>query len=200
MYDDVESDFWKEIFVHMQHKNMVRTDTTRLSLSEAPAQFERFSFAHPDIQAEITNAATYTTWEIFVTPTVKLRLYIQSQIKASLLQVQGGDLVKIADAKFFNNPFPEINEFLSHRNEYQKELYRLNEEHQHKQRQLQLATQFIKAYMMEKFCDKDSLWHLETVKNEIDLVVEKNNEEKRIELDVADWKEKLDSICRGTSV
>lgn len=200
MYDDVESDFWKEIFVHMQHKNMVRANAERLSLSDASAQFERFSFAHPDIKAEITNAASYTTWEIFVTPTVKLRLYIQSQIKASLLQVQGGDLVKIADAKFFNNPFPEINEFLSHKNEYQKEIYRLKEKAQRNQRQVHLAGQFIKAYLMEKFSDNDAVWHLEYEKNQIILVIEKKGEEKKVLLELKDWQKKLSSFCCDASV
>lgn len=200
MYDDVESDFWKEIFVHMQHKNMVRTDAQRLNLSDAPAQFERFSLAHPEIKTEITNAATYTTWEIFVTPTVKLRLYIQSQIKASLLQVQGGDLVKIADAKFPNNPFSEIEEFISRRDEYQKELYRLNVENQKKQRQFQLALQFIKAYITEKWNKKDVIWQLKIEKNGIALILEENGNEKKLLLLPEDWKTKIESVQRDIFV
>ena len=98
MYDDVESDFWKDIFVHLQHKNMVRVGAERLLLSDVPDVFQKFSLAHPELQPQTQVNESSASWEIFVTSTIKLRLFIQSGIKASLLHKKGADFVKIADA------------------------------------------------------------------------------------------------------
>ena len=96
---------------------MVRTDAGKLSLIEAEQTFERFSFAHPEIKADysinsdLEGKPSFATWEVTVTPEIKFRLFIQNQIKASLLQRRGGEYIKIADAKFPYNPFSEISEF-----------------------------------------------------------------------------------------
>ena len=94
-YSDSEADFWKEIFVHLQHKNMVRTGAERLTLADVQAAFDRFSLAHPEIAAVTEVKAGSASWEVPVTSTIRLRLFIQNQIKASLLQRQGKDFVKI---------------------------------------------------------------------------------------------------------
>lgn len=198
MYDDVESDFWKDIFVHMQHKNMIRIGAERLSVQDAPAAFERFAFAHPDIKVEITNSANYVTWEIFITKTVKLRLFIQSQIKGTLLQRSGGDLVKIADAKFPNNPFPEIEEFLSNKNELLKELHHKVEHEIKQSKKEKLTGEFIKAHLKVKFSNqKDVVWSLENSGHEFKLHLQLGNDSSTISLDESNYINQIASYCNN---
>lgn len=195
MYEDVESDFWKDIFVHMQHKNMMRSGAERLSLQDAPAAFERFALAHPELQPEITNAASYVTWEIFVSDNVKLRLFIQSQIKGTFLQRSGGDLVKIADAKFFNNPFPEIEEFLKNKNELLRELHKKIEVNNHESKRMKLVEQFVKAHLKKKFDGQnDVIWSLETCKEDFKLNLQVGKESKTITLTCNNYISEIQSL------
>ncbi len=195
MYDDVESDFWKDIFVHMQHKNMVRVGAERLCLQDCEAAFDRFAMAHPELQPEITNAESYKTWEIFVSDSVKFRLFIQNQIKGTLLQRSGGDLVKIADAKFPNNPFPEIEEFLANRNELLKDLHRQVEVHIHESKKMKLVSEFIKAHLKKKFGDrKDVVWTLETCKEDFKLNLQVGKDSKTISLTCNNYISEIQSL------
>lgn len=195
MYDDVESDFWKEIFVHLQHKNMVRCGAERLYLQDCDKAFERFSIAHPDIQAEITKTETYATWEIFISDNVKLRLFIQNQIKGSLMQKSGGDLVKIADAKFPNNPFPEIEEFLSRRNDYLRELHSKIDFHVRDMKKQKLFCEFIKAHLIKKFKNqKDIIWTLEPLGKDFKLMLQDNSCEKELILTCDNYINQIASL------
>ncbi|MCQ2575944.1 MAG: hypothetical protein MJ162_04300 [Treponema sp.] len=150
MFDDVESDFWKNKIVQLQKANMSRKDEIRFNLDQAKTEIENFSKNYPDYTVEITNTESYITWEIFLTETIKFRLYIQSQIKASILQVNGGDLVKVCDAKFFNNPFPEVYSLLKELSVYVEELNTLKAEHVRFQKQQTLTFQLLKAMLIKK--------------------------------------------------
>lgn len=195
MYDDVESDFWKEIFVHLQHKNMVRSGAERLLLGDVSEVFQKFSLAHPELQPQSQVSGSSASWEIFITSTIKLRLFIQSGIKASLLQKKGTDFVKIADAKFPYNPFPEISELLSNRNSYEREIFRLKEADEKSERKNKLAAEFIKAYAAEKFANRVSSWNLEEKKDGflLHVLLPAGNEQK-IELTAKDFTQKIDTV------
>ncbi|MBR1639245.1 MAG: hypothetical protein IJ688_07665 [Treponema sp.] len=160
-YQDSEADFWKEIFVHLQHKNMVRPGAERLDFSDVKAAFDRFSLANPQIAAVYEINQTSASWEAPVTSTIRLRLFFQNQIKASLLQRQGSDFVKIADAKFPYNPFPEISEFLSRTDLYQVQLHEKIEKVRKDDRRTKLAEEFIKAALEKKFSPSKTVWRLE---------------------------------------
>lgn len=153
---DIESDFWKEIFRHLQHRNMSRVEAKRLTLSEAPAEIENFRKAHPDIIFHVENKDSYITWETEVTETIKLRLFIQSQIKASLLQENSGEWIKIADAKFPNNPFPEVELLLLNREKYKNDLQNEKKSSQISSVQTKIAVELIKAVLMKKFNKENS--------------------------------------------
>ncbi|MCR4735886.1 MAG: hypothetical protein K5829_12875 [Treponema sp.] len=198
MYDDVESDFWKDIFVHLQHKNMVRIGAERLSFEDLPSAFQKFSLAHPDLQPEIQIKDSNASWEIFVTSTIKLRLFFQSQIKASLLQQKGLDFVKIADAKFPYNPFPEISELLSKRDSYENQLYQLKEKSEKDSRKLKVAAEFIKAYASEKAAAKNITWKLEK-KGESFLLVFSFSDKQNLEIQVSpkDFAQKIDEALNS---
>lgn len=160
---DFEADFWKEQFVHLLHKNMVRIGAEPLYFNTSTPKIDKFALTYPQYSASVEYKENYLTWEVFVTPSVKLRLFIQNQIKASLMQKNGSDFIKIADAKFPYDPFPEIAEFLKNKDNLTVELEHLLSNKAKTNRQLQLAKQFIKANLSQKYKNqKDVMWELET--------------------------------------
>lgn len=193
--NDLEADFWKEHFVHLLHKNMIRTDAKILTLEEIPHVFENFSLQHPEYQIEFHIEKTYATWEVFVTKSIKLRLFIQNQIKASLLQKNGNDFIKIADAKFPYNPFYEISEFLSNKDKFDVELSQKKEENSKKQRKMQIAKEFIKANLKEKYKNNSEiLWTLKDDENEkIRLILQKDNKSQEIILSLENFLSEIEN-------
>lgn len=153
---DIESDFWKEIFRHLQHRNMSRIEAKRLPLSEAMNEIEDFKKRHTEIIFRVEDKNSYITWETEISETIKLRLFIQSQIKASLLQENGGEWIKIADAKFPNNPFPEVELLLSNREKYKKDLQNEKKTSQISEVQTKITIELIKAVLMKKFKKENS--------------------------------------------
>ena len=145
-YSDTEADFWKEHFVHLQHKNMVRTNALPLHMADCKAEFEAFTASHPDAKISCEYFPSYCTFEVTLTTTIKLRLFIQNNIKASLMQKCGPEYIKICDAKFPYNPLPEISEFLAGLPNYLAELSQSLEKRFRSNRRQKLAQEFIKAY------------------------------------------------------
>ena len=145
-YSDSEADFWKEHFVHLQHKNMVRTNAQTLHMADCKDEFDAFTASHPDAKITCEYFPSYCTFEVSLTANIKLRLFIQNNIKASILQKTGPDYTKICDAKFPYNPLPEISEFLSKLPDYLTELEQSLENKSRSHRRQTLALEFIKAY------------------------------------------------------
>lgn len=145
-YSDTEADFWKEHFVHLQHKNMVRANALALHMADCKAEFEAFTASHPDAKISCEYFPSYCTFEVTLTTTIKLRLFIQNNIKASLMQKCGPEYIKICDAKFPYNPLPEISEFLAGLPNYLAELSQSLEKKSRSNRRQKLAQEFIKAY------------------------------------------------------
>lgn len=150
MFDDIESDFWKEQISAMQKNNLLRKDSDRLFMSECEKKFEEFKLLHPELVVETTCSANHCSLEFFVTQDVKLRLFVQNQTKLSFLQRSDGDLIKIADTKFPNNPFKDIEDFLLHRKDLTEQLLQLKETKQIIQKQQNFAAFFIEAYLDKK--------------------------------------------------
>lgn len=146
-YNDSEADFWKEHFVHLQHKNMVRTNAQALHMADCKDEFDAFTASHPDAKITCEYFPSYCTFEVSLTANIKLRLFIQNNIKASILQKTGHDYTKICDAKFPYNPLPEISEFLSKLPDYLTELEQSLENKSRSHRRQTLALEFIKAYV-----------------------------------------------------
>ncbi len=145
-YSDTEADFWKEHFVHLQHKNMVRANALPMHMADCKAEFEAFTASHPDAKISCEYFPSYCTFEVTLTTTIKLRLFIQNNIKASLMQKCGPEYIKICDAKFPYNPLPEISEFLAGLPNYLAELSQSLEKKSRSNRRQKLAQEFIKAY------------------------------------------------------
>ena len=164
MFNDIESDFWKEQLSAMQKNNLLRKDSDKLYMSDCEEKFEEFKLLHPELVIESTCGANYCSLEFFVTQDIKLRLFVQNQTKITFLQRTDDDLIKIADAKFPNNPFKEIEEFLSHKTELNKHLLHLKEEKQIIQKRQKFVSFFIEAYLNKKL-DDNFQW-----------VIQKNNQ------------------------
>ena len=147
-YIDNEADFWKEHFVHLQHKNMVRTNAQPLRMADCRTEFEAFSVSHPEAKISCEYFPSYCTFEVTLTATIKLRLFIQNSIKASIMQKAGEEFTKICDAKFPYNPLPEISEFLANLPKYLTELEQSLENKSRSSRRQKLALEFIKAYAL----------------------------------------------------
>lgn len=160
MIGDKESDFWKRKINDFQHRNMTRAGAERLNLADVNSEIEKFEKTHPDLGAKTTDNGTYITWEFLITSNVKLRLFFQSQIKLSLMDISAGDAVKICDVKCFYNPFPEVDFFVSQIPEYKKELEILLKGEMELSKKQQIAGEFIKAYLKSKISTEKYLWQL----------------------------------------
>ena len=178
MFDDIESDFWKEQISVMQKNNLLRKDSEKLYMSDCENKFEEFKLLHPEIVIETTCSANYCSLEFFVTQDVKLRLFVQNQIKISFLQRSDGDLIKIADAKFPNNPFIEIEKFLSRKMDVNKQLLKIKENSQIIQKRQNFAAFFIEAYL-EKKLGEMFYWNIQ--KNKKNLLIKINKINKKMD-------------------
>lgn len=198
MKTDLEGDFWKDIFVHMQHKNMMRSNVERMTVENAESSFIEFQKEFPEVKTEITNTSSSITWEAFVTSTVKLRLFIQHQIKGSLLKVEKGDLVKIADAKFPYNPFPEVYEMMKNRGNYENALEGLKQEQLYNNRQLKIAKEFACALVEKKLSTRKdgdkTIWSVDITEDGLLLKIKTGSEEKEYTLTAASLLDELKAI------
>lgn len=195
MYDDVESNFWKEHFTHLQHKNMVRTNAERLDFEGFLQAAQQFTNQHQEYGPSYDNNGSYITWEADVTDSIKVRLFFQYQIKGSLMQKQGKDFLKIADAKFPYNPFPEILEFLKNKSKYEKELQSEKKSNLQNNMKTKIAGEFIKAYLEKHFSNqKEVFWNLNPVENGFSLTVNKKGCEKEYSLSYDDFVSQIDKL------
>lgn len=195
MKTDIYADFWKEQFVHLLHKNMVKTETETLVFENAQKAFDRFSFAHPEVKVQIEFSQSYVTWECFITPVIKLRLYIQNQVKASLLQKSGSEFVKLADAKFPYNPFAEIAELLKNKDSLVVELEQLEEAAAKKQRQLALLREFVKAKLNGKYEGQDGVYfNIEESDSELIVTVVYGERRKEVRINPENYLKVVENL------
>ena len=178
MFDDIESDFWKEQISVMQKNNLLRKVSEKLYMSDCENKFEEFKLLHPELVIETTCSANHCSLEFFVTQDVKLRLFVQNQIKISFLERSEGDLIKIADAKFPNNPFIEIEKFLSRKMDVNKQLLKIKENSQIIQKRQNFAAFFIEAYL-EKKLGEMFYWNIQ--KNKKNLLIKINKINKKMD-------------------
>ena len=191
-YTDLEADFWKEHFVHLQHKNMVRTNAAVLKLEDCRKEFESFSQQHPQAKISTEYFNSYCIFEVTLTAAIKLRLFIQSSIKGSLMQKCGAEYVKICDAKFPYNPLPEIDEFLKNLDDYLTELERLGQKKSRSERRQKIALEFIKAYA-EKHINQKKIWRLECLEDGT-FLLSIPADDFTVKLAEEDFMDKIDSL------
>ncbi len=172
-------DFWRLKFSEMQKKNMKASGRERMSLQNVKELVSRFKNAHPGVNSKLTINAGSADWEIPLNSELKMRFFIQSQVKGTILQRVGNGFLKIADAKFFSDPIPEISDFLSNFNFYERELYSLQVEQEKFQKVQKLTGEFIKALLKKKFDEQNILWNLEPNNQNFTLTLKKDGNEFR---------------------
>ena len=192
-YTDLEADFWKEHFVHLQHKNMVRTNATALKLEDCRKEFESFSKMHPEAKISTEYFDSYCIFEVSLTAAIKLRLFIQSAIKGSLMQKCGTEYVKLCDAKFPYNPLPEIDEFLRNLDDYLVELERLGQKKSRSERRQKIALEFIKAYA-EKHITPKKIYYIEA-ETDGSFVLKIPSDDYTVKMTDKDFMEKIKNSC-----
>ena len=172
MFDDVESDFWKQKFINLQKENMNEKNPERLTMDMAKKEIAMFKTKFPESIVYVQDSGSYISWELFLTSTTKFRLYIQNQIKASLMQETKGEFIKTVDAKFLNNPFPHIADFYRNKDQYINEVAQLKQEAYRTKKQQKIIGEIIKALLQKKFQkNKTESWQLEPLKNDFKLIV-----------------------------
>lgn len=195
MQEDIESNFWKEHFTHLQHKNMVRIDAQRLDYNGFLHAVEQFSHKYKEYNPSYENNGSYIAWEATVTNTIKIRLFYQYQIKGSLLQQQGNDFVKIADAKFPYNPFPEILEFLKRKNQYETELRAQQKCNLQNNMKIKIAGEFIKAFLSKHFVNEPTvIWTLEPEEKGFSLSLNSKGCERKYHLDFENFVSQIKNL------
>ena len=192
-YTDLEADFWKDHFVHLQHKNMVRTNATALKLEDCHKEFESFSQQHPQAKISTQYFDSYCIFEVTLTAAIKLRLFIQSAIKGSLMQKCGAEYVKICDAKFPYNPLPEIDEFLRNLDDFLAELERLGQKKSRSERRQKIALEFIMAYA-EKHITPKKIYYIEA-ETDGSFVLKIPSDDYTVKMTDKDFMEKIKNSC-----
>lgn len=196
MIGEKESDYWKQKLNEFQHKNMTRAGADRLNFSDVKDEIKNFENNHPELKAKTSDNGSYITWEILVTSSVKFRVFFQSQIKVSLMDVTVGEAVKICDAKCFYNPFPEIEDFVKKIPDYKKELEELLKADMELSKKQKVAGEFIKAYVQEKTPSDKYLWQLVPENQSYKLILRdvKTAEEKTVILSLENFQKELNYL------
>ncbi len=150
---DIESDYWKDIFRHLQHRNMSRIQAMPLLFTDAMSEIDSFKKKHLKENFTVEDKGSSIVFEVMISQTIKFRLFIQNQIKGTLLQKNAGEAewVKIADAKFPNNPFPEVEVLLLNQQKYENELNETKKAFRSECVSEKIAVELIKAFLMKKF-------------------------------------------------
>lgn len=192
--EDIESAFWKEKVMHLVHENMNRHDAKALYIQDAEEEINRFIKENSLQNAKITKEASYIIFEFDYTSKIKIRMYIQSLIKFSLMQKSDSEYVKVADAKFINSPFLELKAFIKEKDGYLKELSEKKKKSLVMNRQQQITSQMIKAMMKKKSEGKNIVWSLEPVENGFILKIINDDEIKNYRIDSKNFVEVIKEI------
>lgn len=193
---DIEGDFWKDILVHLLHHNMVKASGQRLALSDSQKAFDLFSQKHPDKKTEIQLSSGYSVWEMFITSTIKIRVYIQSQVKVTFLQkTSDSDLIKLADAKFPNNPFDEIELLLEKIPEYEQELSEKKNQYVRILKKQKITGEMIKALLKKRLEGTGIVYELSPQdENNFALILTNKGERKNIVISMKNFDADVNSI------
>lgn len=190
----METDFWKEKLNLYQHKNMIKKDGERLDRDSALKEIDLFTKNHPGVLTELIENSSYITWEAYISKEIKLRFYLQSQIKISFMQIIDGVFIKIADAKFPYNPFPEINEFFDNVDVYLSDYN--SEKNKSKQLKMKqkITYEFIKALLMKKL-DGKKIYYIDINENDFTLVVKESDlDEETYTLNQENFRQIINSL------
>lgn len=192
--EDNTGEFWRTRFVELQKINMRAAGRERMNMETAPALIKEFEEKNPGVNSKVTVNETNVDWEIILSAELKMRFFVQSQVKGSIMQKVDAGFVKLADAKFFSNPIPEIQDFVEKFSDMQQEFSDWKIQGQKYGKLQKITGEFIKAIVMKKIKGQNIQWQLETDASNFVLLVEKNGGRKEYQISMADFVSEVEKI------
>lgn len=192
--EDNTGEFWRTRFVELQKINMRAAGRERMNMETAPALIKEFEEKNPGVNSKVTVNETNVDWEIILSAELKMRFFVQNQVKGSIMQKVDAGFVKLADAKFFSNPIPEIQDFVEKFSDMQQEFSDWKIQGQKYGKLQKITGEFIKAIVMDKIKGQNIQWQLETNASNFVLLVEKNGGRKEYQISMADFVSEVEKI------
>lgn len=192
--EDNTGEFWCTRFVELQKINMRAAGRERMNMETAPALIKEFEEKNPGVNSKVTVNETNVDWEIILSAELKMRFFVQSQVKGSIMQKVDAGFVKLADAKFFSNPIPEIQDFVEKFSDMQQEFSDWKIQGQKFGKLQKITGEFIKAIVMDKIKGQNIQWQLETDASNFVLLVEKNGGRTEYQISMADFVSEVEKI------
>lgn len=192
--EDNTGEFWRTRFVELQKINMRASGRERMNMETAPALIKEFEEKNPGVNSKVTVNETNVDWEIILSAELKMRFFVQNQVKGSIMQKVDAGFVKLADAKFFSNPIPEIQDFVEKFSDMQQEFSDWKIQGQKFGKLQKITGEFIKAIVMDKIKGQNIQWQLETGASNFVLLVEKNGGRKEYQISMADFVSEVEKI------
>lgn len=192
--EDNTGEFWRTRFVELQKINMRAAGRERMNMETAPALIKEFEEKNPGVNSKVTVNETNVDWEIILSAELKMRFFVQNQVKGSIMQKVDAGFVKLADAKFFSNPIPEIQDFVEKFSDMQQEFSDWKIQGQKYGKLQKITGEFIKAIVMDKIKGQNIQWQLETDASNFVLLVEKNGGRKEYQISMADFVSEVEKI------
>ena len=192
--EDNTGEFWRTRFVELQKINMRASGRERMNMETAPALIKEFEEKNPGVNSKVTVNETNVDWEIILSAELKMRFFVQNQVKGSIMQKVDAGFVKLADAKFFSNPIPEIQDFVEKFSDMQQEFSDWKIQGQKYGKLQKITGEFIKAIVMDKIKGQNIQWQLETGASNFVLLVEKNGGRKEYQISMADFVSEVEKI------
>lgn len=192
--EDNTGEFWRTRFVELQKINMRTAGRERMNMENAPALIKEFEEKNPGVNSKVTVNETNVDWEIILSAELKMRFFVQNQVKGSIMQKVDAGFVKLADAKFFSNPIPEIQDFVEKFSDMQQEFSDWKIQGQKYGKLQKITGEFIKAIVMDKIKGQNIQWQLETDASNFVLLVEKNGGRKEYQISMADFVSEVEKI------
>ena len=192
--EDNTGEFWRTRFVELQKINMRASGREKMNMETAPALIKEFEEKNPGVNSKVTVNETNVDWEIILSAELKMRFFVQNQVKGSIMQKVDAGFVKLADAKFFSNPIPEIQDFVEKFSDMQQEFSDWKIQGQKYGKLQKITGEFIKAIVMDKIKGQNIQWQLETDASNFVLLVEKNGGRKEYQISMADFVSEVEKI------
>lgn len=192
--EDNTGEFWRTRFVELQKINMRASGREKMNMETAPALIKEFEEKNPGVNSKVTVNETNVDWEIILSAELKMRFFVQNQVKGSIMQKVDAGFVKLADAKFFSNPIPEIQDFVEKFSDMQQEFSDWKIQGQKFGKLQKITGEFIKAIVMKKIKGQNIQWQLETDASNFVLLVEKNGGRKEYQISMADFVSEVEKI------
>ena len=187
-------DFWRTKFAALQQKNMTATGRSRLTVQNIREEASAFSEKFPSLPVSVTENGSGMEFEAELSSELKIRLFVQNQVKGSILQKTEAGFVKLGDAKFWTNPFPELEDFVNHFNEYQTELEEWSAGRQKFLKMQKLTGEMIKALLKKKLDGKGLVWFLEPTDSAFILSIEKSGQKQTYNLSMTRFAQEINGL------